>query len=95
MSNIETKRWVIWPGASAKKMAAAIGAIANRRKSFSENSSAAATHMPTVALREKVSVTATVSAGMTSAAHVRSPRPNSTRAIAIAITSIRSPEYVM
>ena len=75
-----------------KKIAATTGRTASSRKSFSENSSAAAAQAPTQALREKVSATATTSAGMTSAAQVRSLRPKRMRASAAPITSISSPE---
>ena len=69
-----------------------IGRRANNRKSLSENSSAAATQTPTAVLREKVSATATPSAGSTRAAHVRSRFPNNSRDTARAITIINSPE---
>ncbi len=70
--NVETNRAVRVDGARPKKIAATIGSTASSRKSFSEKSSAAAAQAPTAALRVKVSSTATASAGMTSAAHIRS-----------------------
>jgi hypothetical protein len=65
---------------------------ASRRKSLSVSSTAAATQAPTQALRVKVNTTAMASAGITSAAHIRSPRPKRIRARAMPITSISSPE---
>ncbi len=72
-----------------------MGTIANRRKSFNAKSKAAAAQTPTSALRVNVSATAAPRAGNTRAAHVRSPRPNRTRAIAMPMTVISSPEYVI
>ena len=91
-SNVEAKRPARAAGATAKKIAATTGRIARSRKSLSDNSSAAAAHAPTAELRVKVTTTATASAGITSAAHVRSRRPNRMRASATPITSISSPE---
>ena len=86
------KRDVITSGATAKNIAASIGRIASNRKSLSASNSAAAAHVPTHAFRDSETATATVSAGMTTAAHVRSRSPNRTRARATPITSISTPE---
>jgi len=93
--NVDWKRALSFAGATAKKTAVTIGRIASSRKSFSENSTAAAAHAPTVALRVNVTTIATASAGITAAAQIRSLLPNSTRASAVQSTSISSPEYVM
>ena len=56
------------------------------------NSRPTPTQAPTQALRVKVSVSATTSAGMTSAGQIRSRTPNTRRATAAQITSISMPE---
>jgi hypothetical protein len=65
------------------------------RKFLSTSSSPIATHVPTHALRPNVMASATTSAGITSAGHIRSRFANTSRAAADAMTSIRMPEYVM
>ncbi len=82
-------------GASANSKATATGRSPVSRKSFRMNSRLTPTQTPTHALRVKVSVSATMSAGMTSAGHIRSRTPKTMRAAAMPITSISVPEYVM
>ena len=72
-----------------------IGSRIVSRRSFSASSSATATDAPTHALRPSVSASATMSAGITSAGHVRPRRPKIRRDAAAQMTSISRPEYVM
>ncbi len=81
--------------AAANVIAAATGSSASSRKSFSVSSTAAPAQTPTHAVRVDDSATASTSAGITSAAHRRSPRPNRIFEMAMPMTSISSPEYVM
>ena len=82
-------------GASANSSATMTGRSAVSRKSFRMNSRLTPTQTPTQALRVNVSVSATTSAGITSAGQIRSRTPKTIRAAATPITSISVPEYVM
>ena len=79
-------------GAIPKNTAARTGRTASRRKSFSDNSRAAAAMTPTHALRDCVSEIATSSAGMISIAQVPSRRLKRILAAAMPITNISRPE---